>query len=269
MKGLRINWRPRELAFIKRRSKKPRLELHAAFVKKFRRRDISVTALASLCKRSGWLTGPRTGRGKGRATAYTKAELTWIKRHRKLSRRELHSAFVKMFARAQVTPDALKGVLSRRGWRTGRDGRFARGSVPANKGKKMPYNANSARTRFKKGGRPANTKYAGHERVDKNGYILISVEETNPHTGFERRYVLKHKRLWERMHGPVPKGMALKCKGDRLNTDPSNWELVPRGLLPRLNGKSGRGYDYAPQDLKPTIMAVAKLEHRLREKRLG
>jgi hypothetical protein len=34
-------------------------------------------------------------------------------------------------------------------------------------------------------------------------------------------------------------------------------------MLPRLNGKGSRGRDYdtAPAELKPTIMAVAKLEH--------
>jgi hypothetical protein len=32
----------------------------------------------------------------------------------------------------------------------------------------------------------------------------------------------------------IPEGMALKCKGDRRNTDPSNRELVPHGLLPRV-----------------------------------
>ena len=85
-------------------------------------------------------------------------------------------------------------------------------------------------------------------------------------TGFERRYVLKYRWLWEQKHGPLPEGMCLKCKGDPLNTDPSNWEVVPRGLLPRLNNRWGRGYDSAPDELKPTIMAVAKLEHRLREK---
>jgi hypothetical protein len=62
--------------------------------------------------------------------------------------------------------------------------------------------------------------------------------------------------------------MVLKCKGDPANADPANWEAVPRGLLPRLNGKASRGrnYDKAPDELKPTIMAVAKLEHRLHEK---
>lgn len=60
--------------------------------------------------------------------------------------------------------------------------------------------------------------------------------------------------------------MVLKCKGDPLNTDPSNWEVVPRGVLMRLNG-TGTGpfkriaYDDAPEELKPTLMAMTKLEH--------
>jgi hypothetical protein len=89
-----------------------------------------------------------------------------------------------------------------------------------------------------------------------------------PYTGFERRYVLKHRWLWEREHGPVPDGMCLKVRdGNRQNTDPANWECVPRALLPRLGGRYGRGYDAAPDDLKPAIMAVTKLEHQLRETR--
>ena len=139
--------------------------------------------------------------------------------------------------------------------------------VPANKGRKMPFHPNSARTRFRKGQLPHNTKWLGHERVNRDGYVEISVAEKNPHTGYERRYVHKHRHLWEQANGPVPEGMALKClDGDKLNTDPSNWEAVPRGLLPRLNGRGGIAYDEAEPELKPTIMAMAKLKHRARQK---
>jgi hypothetical protein len=44
-------------------------------------------------------------------------------------------------------------------------------------------------------------------------------------------YVPKHRWLWEHAHGPIPAGMTLKCKGSRLDTDPANWELVPRALI--------------------------------------
>lgn len=204
---------------------------------------------------------------KGRYIAYSETQLAFIKRHRRRPRRELHALFLARFRRRDITADHIKALCTRKGWKTGRTGCFQKGSVPANKGKKMPYNANSARTQFKKGGLPHNTKFAGHERVSKDGYVEISINESNPHTGYERRYVLKHRWLWEKRNGPVPAGMCLKCKGDKLNTDPSNWDLVPRALLPRLNGRFGRGYDDAPPELKPTIIAAAKLEHQLSEKR--
>lgn len=108
-------------------------------------------------------------------------------------------------------------------------------------------------------------KFLGHERLTKDGYVEISVAETNPHTGYERRYVHKHVFLWVQVNGKVPEGFCLKSlDGDRTNCDPANWEAVPRGMLPRLNGKSGRDYDHAPAELKPAIMSIARLEHRAR-----
>lgn len=203
---------------------------------------------------------------KGDWIIYTARQLAFIKRNRKMPRAALHDAFVQKFRRKDVSRDNIKSLCWRKGWLNGRDGRFPKGHLPHNTGKKRPYNANSARTQFKKGGLPANTKYLGHEHVSKDGYVEISVAQTNPHTGYGRRYVLKHRWLWEQKHGPVPKGMCLKCKGDRLNTDPSNWQLVPRSLLPRLAGRHGRRYDDAPDELKPTILIVAKLEQQLFEK---
>lgn len=203
---------------------------------------------------------------KSNAIPYSQAELAFIQARRATPRRELHRAFCKKFGRADVSLNNFKGLCKRKGWLTGRTGRFNKGQIPANKGKPMPYHPNSARHRFKKGGLPHNTKYAGHERLSKNGYVEISIEETNPHTGFERRYVQKHRWRWEKENGPVPDGMALKClDGDKRNTDPSNWKLIPRAMLPRLNGVHGRGYDAAPAEIKPTIMAVTELEHRVRQ----
>lgn len=206
---------------------------------------------------------------KGTYIKYTAKQLAWIKRHRKLPRREAHLLFVKNFRRKDVTVEALGALRGRKGWLTGRDGRYEPGAVPANKGRKMPFNPNSARTRFKKGQRPYNTKFAGHEHMTKDGYVEISVNETNPHTGFERRYVQKQKYLWEKAHGPVPKGHVLKSlDGNKANTDPGNWVPVPRAMLPRLNGRWGTHYDTAPAELKPTLFAIAKLEQAARAKRI-
>ncbi|MEP3297603.1 MAG: HNH endonuclease signature motif containing protein [Pseudoruegeria sp.] len=207
---------------------------------------------------------------KGQRIHYNSAELSWVQANRTLPRKELHIRFVDKFGRTDVSMINLTSLRKRNGWLTGRTGRFERGQTSHNKGKKMPFNPNSARTQFKKGQLPHNTKHCGHERISKDGYSEISIAEKNPHTGYERRYVLKHRHLWEKANGPVPDGMCLKCvDGNKQNTDPDNWECVPRALLPRLNGRFGRDYDIAAPELKPTIMATAKLEHMAREIRKG
>jgi hypothetical protein len=205
---------------------------------------------------------------KGRAIIYTEAEKAFVKDLSALPRADLHRAFCDWSGRTDVSVEALKQLCLRNGWTTGRTGCFPKGNVPVNKGKKRPYNANSAKTQFGKGRLPHNFRGAGHERIDKrDGYVHMVVDETNPYTGAATRVVLKHRWLWEKANGPIPKDMRLKClDGDKSNTDPSNWEAIPTAMAPRLNGKFGRGYDQAPAEIKPTIMAITKLEHAAREK---
>lgn len=195
---------------------------------------------------------------------YTEAELAWIKENCKSPRRQAHQVFCAIFKRSDVNLIHYKALCKRNGWLTGRTGCYEKGSIPLNKGEKMPYNANSAKTRFKKGQLPHNTHYLGHERATKkDGYIEISIAETNPHTGYERRYVLKHKYLWEQKNEKLPIGMCLKClDGNRKNTDPANWEAIPRGVLPFLNGRySGHNYDEMPTEIKPAVLTLAKLKY--------
>lgn len=212
---------------------------------------------------------------KGRDIPYSRAEMAWLESNRSMVISEYHKGFVAKFGRDDVSAINLHSLRKRKGWKTGRTGCFVKGQEPPNKGKRCPpgtggRHPNARRTQFKKGHEPHNTNYLGHERVSKDGYVEISIDETNPYTGFERRYVLKHRWQWEQKHGPLAPGMALKClDGNKANTDPSNWEAVPRALLPRLNGGRGKthvAFDGAPAELKPTILAVAKLEHQIREK---
>lgn len=193
---------------------------------------------------------------------YTEPELAWVKANAKRRRRRAHAEFCQLFHRTDVSLSNYSSLCKRFGWMTGRTGRYERGTVPANKGKTMPYNANSARTRFKKGQSPPNTKYLGHERVSKDGYVEICIDQVNPHTGYKHRYVQKHRYLWERENGPVPSGLCLKClDGNKQNTDPSNWLAIPRALLPFLNGHRGPHYDAATPEAKPAILTLARLKH--------
>ena len=267
MKGTPIRYSAEELAWLDSHRDMVISDYHAAFVAAFGRADVSAQNLHALRKRKGWKVGRAPERYRGRNLKYSPVERDWVRSHISLSNEALHAGFVATFGRSDVSVEKLVGLRKRMGWTTGRNTRFQPGQIPANKGKPCEpgrggRHPNARRTQFCKGQEPHNTKFLGHERVNKDGYVEISVAETNPHTGYHRRYVHKHVHLWTQKNGPVPAGHALKClDGDKTNCDPDNWEAVPRALLPRLNGRFGRGYDAAPQDLKPTILLVAKLEH--------
>ena len=207
---------------------------------------------------------------KGQSIRYEPEELAWIEAHARDDRRSMHERFCALFRRADVSLSNLNALCKRQGWLTGRTGRFELGQEAHNKGKPMAFNPRSAATRFKPGQLPHNHRGAGHERIDsKDGYVIMIVAETNPWTGAATRPVHKHRWLWERQHGPIPAGNVLKClDGDKTNTDPANWVLVPQALLPRLAAaKRGIAYDSAPTELKPTLLATAKLEHAARTAR--
>lgn len=269
MRRNRILYSAAEMAWLEANRSMVISDYHRAFQAEFDRPDILQIHLHGLRKRLGWKVGRDPARYKGRRLKYTEAEIAWLRGNSTMEINAWCAAFREKFDRGDATPAKLHSLRKREGWKTGRTGQFEKGSVPATKGKKMPFNPNSAVTQFKKGQVPHTYRGAGHERVDRHGYVWIVIDQPNPWTGAATWSVHKHRWLWEQANGAVPEGMVLKCRGDKANTDPSNWELVPQGLLPRLNGKSGRDYDHAPRELKPTIMAIARLEHRVREKARG
>ncbi|WP_299009973.1 HNH endonuclease signature motif containing protein [uncultured Caulobacter sp.] len=273
MRGRRIDYSADEMRWLEANRSLVISDYHRAFQVEFSRPEITAANLHSLRKRKGWKVGRARGRTAGRLKRYSPAEIAWLQENCTLPISEYHAAFVRAFGRADIATQHLQALRKRQGWKTGRTGHFAKGQAPMNKGKVCPpgvggRHPNAQRTQFKKGHEPHNTKYLGHERVNVDGYVEISVAETNPHTGYGRRYVHKHVHLWQALHGPVPEGYCLKAiDGNRLNTDPSNWEAIPRGIFPRLNG--GRAtrvmaYDTAPDELKPTLLALAKVEHKAR-----
>lgn len=143
-----------------------------------------------------------------------------------------------------------------------------KGQASPNKGKQCPpgkggRHPNARRTQFKPGERTGiaqkNYKPIGFERITQDGYRERKVNDDLP---FNRRWRLVHLIEWEAVNGPIPKGHALKClNGDKLDCSPSNWECIPRALLPRLSGRWALPYDQAPAELKPLVLATAQLKH--------
>ena len=207
---------------------------------------------------------------KGHWITYSAEERAWLRDNCTLPINEYHRAFVETFGR-DIAAVNLNALRKRSGWRTGRTGQIEKGATPHNKGKPCApgtggRHPNAQRTQFKPGVRRGVAsklyKPVGTERLCKNGYRERKIHDGMP----QSRWRAVHLIEWEAVNGPIPNGHCLKSlDGDRLNVDPANWVAVPRALLPRLNSRFGRGYDEAPAELKPVIMAVTKLEHRIRE----
>lgn len=268
MRGGRILYSAAEWRWLEANRLMVISDYHTAFCAAFNRADVSAANLHGLRKRKGWKIGPDLARGRmvGRHTKYSAAEFMWLRDNCTMKIGDYHRAFCEQFNRTDITKSALIGFRKKYKWKTGRDGTFNKGAVSWNKGKKIGNNnPGIRRTQFRKGaprsGRAVDLyKPIGFERVT-DGYLVRKINDAFP---LYRRWRAVHILNWEKLNGPIPAGHCLKClDGNTLNTALSNWELVPRGLLPRLNGKNGRNYDDAPAELKPTILAVAKLEHQV------
>ncbi|MDO6808103.1 HNH endonuclease signature motif containing protein [Zobellia galactanivorans] len=143
-----------------------------------------------------------------------------------------------------------KEVIERRK----RDSRFRKGQKAHNKGKKQTdYMCKEAiertkNTRFKKGFEPHNTKYNGHERISKDGYVEVRMSKGN--------YKLKHRVEWEKRNGPIPKGMILVSKdGNKTNTDPGNWKPMTRQEAMLYNSRHK-----FPKEVVPTMHLINNLK---------
>lgn len=205
---------------------------------------------------------------KGKKITYSADELAWVKKHCTLPRFEALAQFCDKFNRSDVSLTHFNALCKRKGWMTGRTGRYDKGAVPLNKGKKcepgkMGNHPNARKTQFKKGCRTGranlNYKPVGTERITRDGYVERKVNDDMP---LQSRWRAVHLIRWEEANGALPEGTCLKClDGNRQNTHPSNWKLIPRGALPFLNGHRGHNYEETPDGLKPTVLALAQVKH--------
>jgi len=117
-----------------------------------------------------------------------------------------------------------------------------------------------------KGLRSSFTKEIGSERVCSNtGFIVVKVNEPNPYWGGKTRQLHKHKVLWEKAHGPVPEGHRLRfLDGNKLNCTLENLELFTMVENMHLNHL---GFNGAPDELRETIVLVARLKGKVTERK--
>lgn len=183
---------------------------------------------------------------------YTDEMLAWLSDNRTLEINEYAKQFNDLFD-CDKTPGQLHSLRKRKKWKTGRSGRFEKEHTPSQNAR--PKGAN--KTSFKKGDRPHNWRPVGTEVICTEGYRKIKTAEPNI-------WEFVHIRTWEKVHGKVPEKMVLIFKdGNELNCSIDNLELVTRAEHLRLNKHQ---YKHCPEQLKPTVLGLAKLEVKTFEK---
>lgn len=170
-----------------------------------------------------------------------------------------------------LSVDAVKAAGDRYGIRSGRTGRFSKGHVPVNKGRKMSPDVykKCATTMFKKGRPPINHKPVGTVSVRNNykrgqKYVYEKVAEPNV-------WRMKHILEWERHNGPVPKGNnIIFADGDTLNTDINNLIMISRSQNAVMNRWNLHGYDKAHTDVAANVASLKlQISNRKKEKNRG
>lgn len=139
--------------------------------------------------------------------------------------------------------------------------RYAKGKIPANKGKKMSAEQyeKCKKTMFKKGNIPHNAKDVYEEvlRSDKNGFSYWMIKLPG-----EKKLRYKHIWLWESTYGKVEKGYNVVFKDkNSLNCTLENLEYICDAQLMFRNT-----IHRFPEELKSTIRLVAKLKKQIHAK---
>lgn len=144
----------------------------------------------------------------------------------------------------------------------GRKTRFKTGHVPFTKGRKVDEwmspegQANSAKTRFKKGEKPVSYRPVGSERVNVEGYIEVKVAEGKP-------WRHKQRVVWEAAHGKTPSNMVVRFKdGNKLNCELDNLYIISRAEA--LGEVTLHNY---PDDVREIILMRAVLKRHINKQK--
>lgn len=167
-------------------------------------------------------SGTKPGWDKGKSPrAFPEQVARYIEEHHKgVGYQDMADLVNKTFG-TNYAGSQMKGFYHNHGLNSGLTGRFQKGHIPANKGKKgMQMHPNAIATQFKKGNVPTRTLPVGTVIKRGDGYLWRKVADPN-------KWKQEHRIRWEEKHGPIPKGKKLIfLDGDRSNADLDNLQLV-------------------------------------------
>lgn len=177
-----------------------------------------------------------------------------------ISHKELTRRFNERF-NTNLSESAIANMKRKLKLTNGIDTKFKKGQTSWNKGKKMSPEQyeKCKKTMFQKGNNAArNERKLFDERVDVEGYTYIKVKQPN-------KWVLKHRWIYEKEKGEIPKGYNLIfADGDKQNFDLDNLILVSNAELFIMNQK---GLYKRDKDLTKVGVTVAKVFDKINKRK--
>jgi predicted transcriptional regulator len=151
-----------------------------------------------------------------------------------------------------------------RGDNVGATFRFLPGHIPANKGLRRPGYApgRMRETQFKRGQRPHTWLPVGTVKANADGYLRRKISDlsNNGSGANDKNWEFVHRRVWEDVHGPVPKGHRIWWRdGNHENCALGNLEL-----LSDQEHMARTTINNLPRKLKDTIQLAGRLKRRIR-----
>ena len=161
----------------------------------------------------------------------------------------INAKFRTSYSKTQIKTYKFKNKLN-----SGLTGRFEKGEIPYNKGKKMPaevYEKCKA-TMFKKGDKPKTLREIGSERINKDGYIEVKVSTSGP-------WKLKHRMVYENYYNvKLQSNDIITFLDDNpLNCNIDNLVLIKRSTLSILN-QNFSDIDINDPEIRALIINLAK-----------
>ena len=224
-------------------------------------------------------SAPKKGRKAEWASKYPKGMEDFVRSIAKgKSSKELTDAVNAKYGEGTITVAHMKAYKKNHGINTGLTGRFEKGHVPPNKGKKLTPEQykKMAPTMFKKGQTPHNggtpvgeirLRKPRKNRPGDRPYYWQKVAQPNV-------WRMRHVVVWEEHNGPVPDGcMITFADNNSLNCDISNLILETKGQHAIKNAKYlhfPKSYDMesakALNQLADLKMATTKAKKKRRKR---
>lgn len=178
---------------------------------------------------------------------------------------ELADMFNKRFG-TSITARNIKTFRGNHKLNSGLTGRFEKGNISFNKGKKWKDfmskegQANSRKTTFKKGNKSWNCDPIGtekwkspHKSRRDEGFLYVKVQDGTKQHNWKQ----KHRLIWEQAYGPIPKGYKVIFKdGNRHNIVLDNLALVSNSQMLILNRNN---LIFEEQELTEVGINIAKV----------